>query len=159
MKTKQIEMSGRRYLLRRMDPMAGSFIYLRMLGALMKTITEGQQPSAQELPQNGQVKEPTDEEKTRMLIAGSMMRGLSYEDMQFANKHALRVVSRVEEAGDGDINVPLMTDDGRWSSADYADAPGLVHQLVVEALVFNLEPFFADSGTTKTLRDPAAMSQ
>jgi hypothetical protein len=158
MKTKQVEVGGQRYLLRRMDPTAGSFIFLRMMGALMKAMAEGQ-PGQQELPQNGQVKEPTDEEKTRMLIASSMMRGLSYEDMQFANKHALRVISRIEDTNGTDINVPLMTDDGRWSSTDYADAPGLVHQLAVEALVFNLEPFFADSGTTQVLRSPAATSQ
>ena len=138
MKTEEVTVQGQKYLLRRMLPTVGSFIYMKMMGALLTSDAPTEEPSEQ-------AKEIKPRDKARMLCALAFMRGLSFDHMQFAQNQAIMTVSRIE---DGDAVIPLMTDGGKWvPSPRYTSVdedPGLVQKLVLESLAFNLESFFSE---------------
>jgi hypothetical protein len=146
LKTKLIEVNGGSYQLRKMDPGAGSFIYLRMLGAWLAAAQD--QTQRQQYEADAEAPKPTDEEKARLLISGSIMRGLSFEDTQFAQKAAWRCVSQRTMIKDQEAYIPIMSDDGRWADQVLAEDAATLHKLAVESLVFSLQPFFADSGSS-----------
>jgi len=149
MKTKPVEVSGRSYLLRRMAPVSGSYIYMRMMGAMMERVAAA--ANVEEVRKSADVQlEANPEERARLLISLTFMQGLSLADMQFAHREALLVASEAEHS------IPVMAADGRWADPTLEEDPRAVHDLVVESLVFSLAPFFVQSGSTTADGKPAA---
>ena len=77
---------------------------------------------------------------------------LTFEEMEFVQKAALAVTSRLERpAGTTDEQpMPVQMSDGRWAVPELEDDPNLVTQLTTEALVFNLASFLRTGGATTT---------
>jgi hypothetical protein len=127
-----------------MDPLAGSFIYMRMLGAMMTIASE---QKLVEEPESK--KELSPEERARMLCVLTFMKGaMSFEDTKFIQTQALATVSK-EILADKESGsyVPIFTLEGVWVAKELISQPSTVQKLIQEALVFNLAPFLADSGT------------
>lgn len=150
MRTKEIVVNGRNYQLRKMDPVAGSFIYLRMLGTLMLAAQNDDMRKQYDVDESAP--KPTEEQRTRVLISGSIMRGLSFEDTRFAHQQALQCVSESVMIKDQAAYIPVMTDTGHWSngSSELTEDGATVQKLVIESLVFSLQPFFVESKENST---------
>lgn len=151
MKTDIVTVQGQRYQLRKLQADVGSFIYMKMMGALL-TGGATQEVAEQTEEDKEQQKNTPPRIKARMLCSLAFMRGLSYEHMQFAQKQAMMVVSRLEDGPSGDLPMPLMTDSGKWVPSQRYGAieeeGGLVQKLVLESLAFSLESFFSESSVT-----------
>jgi hypothetical protein len=142
MKTKIVEVRGSRYQLSKLKSDIGSYIYYRMMGALLEfkqAATENEVPST--------TPKMKDDEKARMLCGMAVMK-LSFEDLQFTNRYAMQAVSK-EVLGSPDTFIQVMQDTGRWVEEAIADDPGLHQALVMESLTFSLAPFFSESGEVK----------
>ncbi len=142
-KTKIVEIDGARYQIGKMGAAEGSYIHWRILGALLREQQDGQREQTED--ERRQADAVGDEEKAKMLVTLGLMRGLTFEDTQFAQRAALRVVSRLEWAGAAEHPMPIVTADGRFVPAELGDDAALVSLLTVESLAFNLAPFFSKS--------------
>jgi len=92
------------------------------------------------------VAKATPEERLRTLCGIAFLQ-LSREDMGFAQRAAMLVTSHMETlAGQPEQPMPVMLTDGRWACPLLEEDPMLVTRLTVEALVFSLLPFLAESG-------------
>lgn len=138
-KTKLVTVRDRQYQLRKMLPDVGSFIYLRMIGAVYNNKVA--QDSGEAQPAEPEVK-PKPEETARLVCGVAFMRGLSFEDLQFTQRHAMMVVSLMEDMAGTLTPMPVMTDSGKWANPELKDDAALVQELTMEALVFNLAGFF-----------------
>ena len=142
-KTKVLEIDGARYQIGKMGASEGSYIHWRILGALLAQQQDGQREQTED--ERRQADAVGDEEKAKMLVTLGLMRGLTFEDTQFAQRAALRVVSRLEWAGNAEHPMPIVTADGRFVPAELGEDAALVSLLTVESLAFNLAPFFSKS--------------
>jgi len=154
-RTKDVTVKGQSYQLRKMDPVAGSFVYIRMMGALLDNRKE---TSAELEVESKDLPKLTDEDRARMLVNAAIMRGLSLEDTNYAFDAALKCVSSTVNVKGSTALLPLKSGDGRWTDPDVADDASLIHVLAVESLVFSLLPFFTESGNTSAAENPAPTS-
>jgi hypothetical protein len=140
-KTTVVEINGQRYQLRKLLPDVGSYIYMKMMGVLLTASADAQAtPDADE-----NAPKPTEQDKARMLCTLAFMRGLSYEDLKFAQRQCMQATSRIEASPTGtDITIPIMNDFGRWAIPEIADDISLVNNITTESLVFSLSSFFSD---------------
>lgn len=152
-KTMNVELAGVSWQIRRMTPAVGSYIWQRLMAAMYKV--QAAQPAQEQEPK---VEEPaaktTVEEKLRLLCGISLMQ-FNFEDLEFTQKAAMRVVNRMEDLPGGATPMPVMTDDGRYIP-ELADDPFMVTRLTVEALVFNLASFLSESFQAGTQSNPVA---
>ena len=144
MKSTIVEVREVKYQLRKLSADVSSFIYFRMMGALMEF--KQAEPTA-ELPETQTTM--SDAQKARLLCGMAVMK-LSFEDLQFTNRQALQVVSK-EVSGQDNLFIPIMGDNGRWTdNGATAEDASLVNELVMVSLVFSLAGFFSGSGAVKT---------
>jgi hypothetical protein len=153
-KTKIVEVGGQKYQVRMLTPAAGSFIYFKMLGCAFENSNVGEATAAEAQRAKESAAKLSAEEKARALVISTFMRGLSYEYIEFAQKQALTVTSRVIETGGAEAIIPIMHDNGRWVPAapgevDLQEDPSAVQQITVEALVLSLACFFAEGLKTR----------
>ena len=152
MKNKIVTIREHNYQLRLLSANVSSFIYFRMMGALLEF--KQKEPEA-DLPDAAP--KMTDEEKARMLCGMAVMK-LSFDDLKFVNQQAIQAVSK-EVTGQQGTFLPLMSDGGRWAdNGEVSDDAALVTELVMSALVFSLAGYFSGSGAVKAT-DPATTSQ
>lgn len=157
MKTKVVTIDKESYQLRKLDPVTGSFIYLRMMGVFM--LAQQNEVSRQEYEvSEEEQKQITDEQRARMLITGSVMKGLSREDSKLASTEALKCVSKLTRVKDREAYMPIMAEDGRWADQSVADDGRTVHRLIIESLVFSLQPFFENSGSSAAEGTPVGQN-
>ena len=145
MKVKELPLNGAQYQIRRMLPVDGSYIYMRMMGVIAKAQEErrGADEAEEDARQAAQaVADISAEDRAKAFCALAMMRGLSYEDTQRLHRTALATVSRGIAEGQF---VPIMTGDGRLAFDDLVDDPSLTQKLVMESLAFSLSPYFSAS--------------
>lgn len=143
-KTKIVVVEGQEYQLGKMRAEEGAYIHWRMLGVLLAKASSQQQPEAGQQSEPSTVEaEPID--KAKMLCTSAFMMGLSFEDTQFAQRCALSVVGRVETVNGTQHVIPIRTAGGQFVPAEIGENPALLSQLTIEALAFNLEPFFSKS--------------
>jgi hypothetical protein len=141
-KMKEVTINGQRYQLRKLLPDAGSYIYMKMMGALLSAAAESNTPPKD--PDLDETK-PSEDDKARMLCSLAFMRGMTYEDMKFAQRQCMQTTSRVEPSPSGsDIVIPIMNDSGRWAIPEVAEDIALVNAITTESLVFSLSSFFLD---------------
>ena len=147
-KTTEVTVQGQQWLLRRMTPTTGSYIWQRLMAAMFKAQLDlGQQ--ATEAAEAEEVKDtepkPTPEQRLRGMCGIAFMH-LSFADTEFMQTAAMKVISRVETLAGVTSPMPVMDDSGRYAIEDVANDPFLVTRLTVEALVFSLAPFLVESG-------------
>lgn len=135
---KNVTLHGQEFQLRKMLPVTGSFIFMKLMGTLLEA--RQQQEGA---PRSGELDPaapaPSKEDRARMLVTIASMTSLTYEQTVFIHGEALKVVSRLEDGKP----MPLVDTTGRWFIKSVEDDPALVQELVVESVVFNVTPFFA----------------
>lgn len=155
-RSKVVELSDRKFQIRKLPPEVGSFIFMRMLGISMKSAA-----AASEAPTSTVVAdEPaaaveevapqaTGEMRVRALsfavFSGS---GIGFEDFKFIQNSCMRAVSVVDVRSETEFPMPVMTDSGVWTKAgsDLSDDVGLVMRITTEVLVFCFSDFFEGSG-------------
>ena len=147
-KTTEVTVQGQQWLLRRMTPTTGSYIWQRLMAAMFKAQLDlGQQ--ATEAAEAEEVKDtepkPTPEQRLRGMCGIAFMH-LSFTDTEFMQTAAMKTISRVETMAGVTAPMPVMDDSGRYAIEDVASDPFLVTRLTVEALVFSLAPFLVESG-------------
>ena len=152
-KTKIIELSGTRYQLRKMAPDVGSFILMAMIGAGIKasnmgggTNADDPHASTEKAAENLPTAEPKGEEVVRATAFSAFLGGLDFEMHRFIQVRCLSVCSRMEGTDGSEVPMPIVSEAGRWAIPEIQDDISLVMRLEVEALVFNLSPFFASGG-------------
>ena len=148
-KTTEVTVGGQRWLIRRMTPTTGSYIWQRLMAAMFKAQMEASAAATETTEVDSKAVEAaekaTPEQRLRGMCGIAFM-NLSFADTEFMQTAAMKVVSRVEELAGADTPMPVMDDSGRYAIEDVATDPFLVTRLTVEALVFNLAPFLAESG-------------
>lgn len=141
-RTKDIPVNGVQYRIRKMDVDTGTHIYMLTMRAVAEAAEKrAQTADAQEQPEPD--KELTPEQKAKMLCGMAFIYGLSFEDSKFIRHAAMQAASTVEQSPGGELVLPVMTSDGRWTPpAALSEDPASVQELTVEVLTFNLSPFF-----------------
>jgi len=157
-KTKEVTAADHRYEIRRMTPVTGGYIWQRLMAACFKA---QQQSAASGVAQAEETEEAkaeaakvSAEDKLRSLCGVAFMQ-LSLEDFSYVQAACMKAISRFEtkDGKDGAIAIgfiPIMQDNGVWTSPDVADSPFLITKLMVEAVVFNLASFLSESSATPT---------
>jgi hypothetical protein len=101
--------------------------------------------SAEDIKAAEAAPQATPEQRLRGMCGIAFMH-LSFADTEFMQTAAMKVISRVEVLAGVATPMPVMDDSGRYAIEDVANDPFLVTRLTVEALVFSLAPFLAESG-------------
>ena len=145
-KTTEVTVNGQRWLIRRMTPTTGSYIWQRLMASMFKAQMEAG-VAEDTVPEPSKPDEPklTPEQRLRGMCGIAFMH-LSFADTEFMQTAAMKVISRVENLAGMDTPMPVMDSDGRYAIEDVASDPFLVTRLTVEALVFSLAPFLVESG-------------
>jgi hypothetical protein len=135
--TKTVEVDGINYQIRRMTPAVGSYIWQRLMAAVYKAREGRAEQLTAESIAEPETKKPSSEDRLRGMCGVTFM-FLSFDDFQFVQRNAMRVLSR-EETTAGFL--PVQADDGRWAAKELEENPFLVTKLTVEVLVWNLASF------------------
>ena len=136
-KTKIVEVSGQRYLLRKMRPNVGSYILTRVLAAGLSAgiVAEGGVPSNSFLA----------------AVFTSFLRGLDFETFSFIQNNCLSVIGKLQDPGDGtEVPMPIVADSGVFADEAITSNLMIVMELTVQSLLFNLSDFF-DGGGLKAI--------
>ena len=161
-KTTEVTVQGQQWLLRRMTPTTGSYIWQRLMAAMFEaqlkmgqaaTDAENAADAAKD-PETAKAEKEAAEEAAKKIPPEQRLRGmcgiafmhLSFSDTEFMQTAAMKVISRVETLAGVTAPMPVMDDSGRYAIEDVANDPFLVTRLTVEALVFSLAPFLVESG-------------
>ena len=147
-KTTEVTVNGQRWLVRRMTPTTGSYIWQRLMASMFKAQLEAgaaATEAAEADSKKGESVELTPEQRLRGMCCIAFMH-LSFADTEFMQTASMKVISRIENLAGNDTPMPIMDDSGRYAIDDVASDPFLVTRLTVEALVFSLAPFLAESG-------------
>lgn len=150
-RSKVVELSGRKFHLRKLSPEVGSFILMRMLGVSMQAeAARPTQPDASQAPRSVE-EAPVDitgEMHVRAITFRVFSGGMGFEDFKFVQDNCMRAVSIVEERAGVDFPMPIMNDSGVWTAEGefVAEDVGLVMRLTTEVLIFCFAGFFAASG-------------
>ena len=137
-KTKQVEVNGQLYQIRKLRANVGSFILTRILAAGISAASVGGKP--------------TDDLLKAVFTA--FLRGLDFDTFSFIQNNCLAAVSRMTDSGDGNlVPMPIVSDSGVFAVPEIADNLSLVMGLTVQSLLFNLSDFF-DAGGLKVVMSP-----
>lgn len=150
-RSKVVELSSRKFEIRRLSPEIGSFIFMRMLGVSMRTAAverESKPASAKEEKESEPAPEISGEMKVRALTFSVFSGGMGFEDFKFIQNGCMRVVSVVENRAGIDFPLPIMDDAGKWTpdGISLSFDVGLVMRLTTEVLIFCFADFFEGSG-------------
>jgi tail assembly chaperone len=150
MKTKLVTLNNQSFQIGKVPSEAGSFILLRMIGANIQAgaLARDKQPPAPAQPTEGEPdKEPaTSEEMVRATVFAAFLSGLPFDEFKFVQQSCMKVVAWLSNPKAVGAPMPVMNDYGVWAFDDIGDDIGLVMQLTMEVLVWNLEGFFAAGG-------------
>jgi hypothetical protein len=149
-RTKSVEISGKKFELRRLPPEAGSFILMRMMGVNMRDSMLAADTARPGKPATIEAGEPTKidgETKVRALAFHVFSGGIKYEDFRFIQQACMKCVSQVNSQG---LPIPVLMDSGEWVPVDGESLDGdvgLVMRLTSDVLVFCFSDFFDSGGT------------
>ena len=141
-RTKQVDLKGRKFELRRLSPEVGTFILMRMMGVQMRS------EAAQEerAPAKPAVKPPeiSGEARVRALSFIVFSGAISFEDFKFIQSACMHCVSIVKVAEGEAFPMPIMSDAGEWTKDGQAvvDDVQLLMNLTTETLVLSYADFF-----------------
>lgn len=148
-KTKNIEVNGVTYQIRRMEARVGSYLVFKMLGALRSDINKssatGGDPTRGETTtaQSPTAAKPDGEGIARAVVLAALSGGVGdFETHCFIQQKALAVCSKLEMTPEGrELPMPIVTENGTLLGELKEDVDS-VYKLEIESLVFNLSPFF-----------------
>jgi hypothetical protein len=149
-RTKQLELNGRKFDLRRLPPEVGSFILMRMMGVQMRDQAdrESVKPAAAAVATEKPV-EISGEMRVRALSFIVFSGAIDFADFKFIQQHCMRCVALVTEAAGESFPMPIISDDGQWTKDGQAvaDDVGLVMKLTTEVLILCFADFFEADAT------------
>ena len=150
-RTKQLELSGRKFELRRLPPEVGSFILMRMMGVQMRDQADREtaKPTAVAAASTEKPVEISGEMRVRALSFIVFSGAIDFADFKFIQQHCMRCVALVTEAAGESFPMPIVSDDGQWTKDGQAvaDDVGLVMKLTTEVLILCFSDFF-EAGAT-----------
>ena len=135
-RTQQVDVEGRQYQVRRLLPEIGSFIWQRLMAAMVRASAQSGFKEDKPEEHKKHKKEQNKDQEIRGLCGVAFMY-LEFEEFAFIQSQCMRVLSRFEN----ELPMPVMSDRGQWAAEDIADNPFLVTKLVTEVLAFNLVGF------------------
>lgn len=142
-RTKDVPVNGVQYRIRKMDVDTGTHIYMLTMRAVADVAEKRSQQASNVQDQPEADKELTPEQKAKMLCGMAFVYGLSFEDSKFIRHAAMQASSTIEQGPNGELVLPVMTSDGRWTPpATLSEDPAAAQELTLEVLTFNLAPFF-----------------
>lgn len=140
-KTKIVTLDDVRYQVSRFRPDVGTFILMRLMGAVVKAGAE----NASNAPTSAEGAEPpSPQDVARMVCGAALMGNVDQEFHQYVQRQALVLCSRLEQHEGTETPIPIST--ATELLPDIADDFGLVMRLTMECLVFNFSDFFAQGG-------------
>ena len=148
MKTKLVTLNGQNFQIGKVPPEAGGFILLRMIGANIQAGSLARDknsaaPTAKPEPDKVLI---TGEEMVRATVFAAFLSGLPFEEFKFVQQSCMKAVAWLSNPKAVNVPMPVMNDYGAWAFEEVGDDIGLVMQLTMEVLVWNLEGFFAAGG-------------
>ena len=142
-RTKDASINGTQYRVRKMDVDTGTYIYMRMMRAVADTAEKRAQSGKAQEEAVEPDKELTPEEKAKLLCGMAFVYGIDFEDSKFIRRAAMQAASTVGQGPNGELVLPVMSSDGRWTPpAALSEDPAAAQELTLEVLAFNLAPFF-----------------
>lgn len=146
-RTKTVEVEGVRYVIRRMTPADGSYLWHRLLHATM-LLQQEQQVDQTEEPSSAPTEEaPPPEDRIRALCGLAFMK-LTWEETREVQERSMKVLMRVSP--ETQLPLPVMADSGQWACPEMEDSPALVTRMTVEVLVYNLAGFIGAGSQSKS---------
>jgi hypothetical protein len=139
--TKVVPLGDYKFQINKLPADVGSFILMRLMGEASKAAQNAPPAFAAE-PSKEPVKEITPEDRVRALCFVVFSGTMEFSLFQFIQKHCMMVVRKLE----GELPMPIMSDDGRWVYHDLAANHSLLVQLMIEVCIFNFAGFFAENG-------------
>jgi hypothetical protein len=146
-RTKQVDLKGRKFELRRLSPEVGTFILMRMMGVQMRS-EAAQEERAPVKPTTTEpaAKSPEidGEARVRALSFIVFSGAISFEDFKFIQSACMHCVSIVKAAEGEAFPMPIMSDAGEWTKDGQAvvDDVQLLMNLTTEVLVICFADFF-----------------
>jgi hypothetical protein len=147
-RTKQVDLKGRKFELRRLSPEVGTFILMRMMGVQMRSeaAQEERAPAKPAAVAEPAVKPPeiSGEARVRALSFIVFSGAISFEDFKFIQNACMHCVSIVKVAEGEAFPMPIMSDAGEWTKDGQAvvDDVQLLMNLTTEVLVICFSDFF-----------------
>lgn len=150
-KTKNFEVDGTTYQIRRMPPDVGSYLVFRLLGAMNEIKTPDAARDGNDTTEPAAVL--SGESKARIVVLAALFQAnKDFEFHCFLQQKALSVVSRMEGEPGSERPMPVMAGGGVIALPEVRDDLSLISKLEIESICFNLTPFFEGGG----LKAPAA---
>lgn len=147
-KNKTVTLGEHSFLIRKLPPEMGSFIFIRLLGVQMRTQSMAPTISkTTELSKEPEVK-PSGEDMVRSLTFLALSSGgVSFEEFKFIQRSCMDCVGINVEREAQTFPMPLLLADGRWTpEGQVVTDKGLLMKLMMEVLVFCFADFFGESG-------------
>ena len=153
---KIVPVQGRKYQLRKLPAVEGSFIYMRMMGAIYKAsgeqVAANHRAPARAHDRHAEPEAPpemTAEQRVRALCTSGFMH-LGHEDFIAIQTACLKAVNRVETLNGVETPMPVMTDQGEWVPVQgewehIGTNAYLAQLLAMEVCVDSLGCFFSET--------------
>jgi len=147
-RTKQVDLKGRKFELRRLSPEVGTFILMRMMGVQMRSeAAQEERALAKPVATTEPTVKPSEidgEACVRALSFIVFSGAISFEDFKFIQSACMHCVSIVKTAEGETFPMPIMSDAGEWTKDGQAvvDDVQLLMNLTTEVLVVSFSDFF-----------------
>lgn len=149
-KTKNVEINGRKFILKKMDARIGSFMLFKLM-KLLPSIIENLDIEKIDL-ENLSLDSLKKLNLTKMLEPVFEM---PEKEFSYIQDNCLKVVDELLNAG----AQPVLQKSGEWGVNDIADNLGLVTNLTIQSLAFNVMGFFEGSPLTSLLGNVTSFQQ
>lgn len=128
---KQIEIDGRKFILKKMDARTGSFLLYRLMKILAPVFKN---------VNLDQLKDDNIDNINLTELASSLL-DLSEDEFRYIQDHALYFVDELYPAGP----MPVFNKNGDWGSLDIEFNMTLVMNLTIQSLMYTMKDFFTGS--------------
>jgi hypothetical protein len=145
-RSKVVELSGKKFEVRRLPADVGSFIFMRMMGIGIRNLSETPQ-AAKPAEQPVVETKMTGEMRVRAMFFTVFSGNISFEDFKFIQNACMKSVSCIKHQADTDFPMPIMTDNGAWTpdaGEEISMDSGMIMKLTSEVLVFCFADFFEE---------------
>jgi hypothetical protein len=143
-KTRQVELRGVRYQIRRFSPQIGSFVLGWLVTAPSENSTQ-QAPNTESTEQRKPKKKLSNEANIRGVAMMAMLRGSNITRQTFVQQECMKVCSTIIDINGTELPEPVMTSEGVLVP-ELRDNLHACMRLQIEAIAFNLVDFFEQGG-------------
>ena len=139
--TKNVEIEGARYQLSKMTAMAASRIKNLLLAAAVSSPMA--KAAAEQRGAAEQAVAPTPENADGAVVVMWITAGQVLDEGVYSQIQTICLKTVAECVEGSEAAIPIMMADGRWANKDLERNPTAVDSLIIEALKFNIAPFFS----------------